>query len=348
MDAAHRAHPGIDTGFVEAIDAYQYGDTMENFDPMHMLLLFGLFALVFAAAFGMMLVFSPRDMSRRIEQAGGATVAPASIPEMGSQGSVWLEKLAEVSEPISRLSIPKEGWENSALRVRLMNAGWRSSGAAALYFAAKTVLAVVLPLLAMIWLVGTSLSTTPFELSTILIGLGAFGYYLPNIVLARRVAWRKRALFEDFPDAIDLLTVCVEAGLGLDAALMKVAEEIRLRSPVVASELELMLLEMRSGFTKEKALRNFSLRTGVEDIDSFCAMLIQADRFGTGIGASLRVLSDMLRTRRRMRAEESAAKIALKLLFPLIFCIFPALLVVLLGPAFIHIYRVLLPTMSGS
>ncbi|WP_410832239.1 type II secretion system F family protein [Paraburkholderia sp. SIMBA_030] len=140
----------------------------------------------------------------------------------------------------------------------------------------------------------------------------------------------------------------VNAGLSLDAALMKVAGEIELRSPVVASELQLMLLEMRSGFTKEKALRNLSLRTGVEDVESFCAMLIQAERFGTSIGSSLRVLSDTLRTRRRMRAEEQASKIALKLLFPLIFCIFPALLTVLLGPAFIHIYRTLLPTLGGG
>jgi Flp pilus assembly protein TadC len=147
---------------------------------------------------------------------------------------------------------------------------------------------------------------------------------------------------------IDLLTVCVEAGLGLDAALMRVADELALRCPVLADELQLMLLELRSGFSKEKALSNLSLRTGVDDVDKFASMLIQADRFGTSLGESLRVLSDMLRTKRRMRAEEQAAKIALKLLFPLIFTIFPSLLLVLLGPAFIQIYRVLLPTMAGQ
>ncbi len=198
------------------------------------------------------------------------------------------------------------------------------------------------------WLANTPLAAQKYMSMILLALLAVIGYYLPNFVLARRIAWRKRAIFEDFPDALDLLTVCVEAGLSLDAALMKVAGEIELRSPVVASELQLMLLEMRSGFTKEKALRNLSLRTGVEDIDSFSAMLIQAERFGTSIGSSLRVLSDTLRTRRRMRAEEQASKIALKLLFPLIFCIFPALLTVLLGPAFIHIYRTLLPGMTGS
>ncbi|MFM0413016.1 type II secretion system F family protein [Paraburkholderia aromaticivorans] len=320
---------------------------MQTLDSMHMLLLAGLFALVFGAVFAAMLLFSPRDMRRRIEQAGGANLP---ISEQGNMptGSAWLEKLAEISQPISKLSVPVEGWENSALRVQMMNAGWRTQGAAALYFAAKTVLALALPLIALAWLASTPLAAQKYMSMALLALLGAIGYYLPNFVLTRRIAWRKRAIFEDFPDALDLLTVCVEAGLSLDAALVKVAGEIELRSPVVASELQLMLLEMRSGFTKEKALRNLSLRTGVEDVDAFCAMLVQAERFGTSIGSSLRVLSDTLRTRRRMRAEEQASKIALKLLFPLIFCIFPALLTVLLGPAFIHIYRILLPTLSGG
>ncbi|MGS0625929.1 type II secretion system F family protein, partial [Ralstonia sp. VS2407] len=205
-----------------------------------------------------------------------------------------------------------------------------------------------LPAAAMPLLIGTAIADSPYSVSAMLVLIGAFGFYLPNAMLARRIAARQRMIVEDFPDALDLLTVCVEAGRGLDAALTKVADELRLRSPVVADELGLMLLEMRSGFTKETALRNLALRTGAEDVDAFSTMLIQADRFGTSIGASLRVLSDTLRTQRRMRAEERAAKIALKLLFPLIFCIFPALLTVLLGPAFIHIYRTLLPTMASG
>ncbi|WP_028226047.1 type II secretion system F family protein [Paraburkholderia ferrariae] len=317
-----------------------------------MLMLGGVFALVFVLAFGLMHLLSPRDMRHRIEQPAGPRFEPRIEPRMGEAGgrddSVWFEKLVELSRPISRLSVPKEGWEVSALRVRLMNAGWRQPGAVAVYFAAKTALALVLPLLAAVWLIGSPMTGSTVGFTALLISLGGTGYYLPNLVVGRCVARRQRTIFEDFPDAIDLMTVCVEAGLGLDAALMKVAEEVRLRSPAVADELELLLLEIRSGFSKEKALRNFSLRTGVEDIDSFSTMLIQAERFGTSIGASLRVLSDTLRVRRRMRAEEQAAKIALKLLFPLMFCIFPALMVVLMGPAFIHVYRVLLPAMAGG
>jgi tight adherence protein C len=180
----------------------------------------------------------------------------------------------------------------------------------------------------------------------ILLSAGAVGYYLPNAVLSRLVFIRQREIFETFPDAADLLLVCVEAGLGLDAALVKVAEEMRLKSEALAEELHLVNLELRAGSSREKALRNLALRTGVEEVNTFATMLIQTDRFGTSIGDSLRVFSDELRTKRQMRAEEIAAKIPLKLLFPLVFCIFPSLLLVLLGPAFIQVYRILLPTFA--
>jgi tight adherence protein C len=176
----------------------------------------------------------------------------------------------------------------------------------------------------------------------------SIGYYLPNIVVSRLVFVRQREIFETFPDALDLMTVCVEAGLGVEAALNKVAEDIEHKSKVLGEELRLVGLELRAGSDRERALRNLAMRTGVEEVDTWASMLIQADRFGTSIAASLRVHSDMLRTRRRQRAEEAAAKIALKLLFPLIFCIFPSLMLVLMGPAFIQIYRVLLPTMTGG
>ncbi|KWC26571.1 type II secretion system protein [Burkholderia ubonensis] len=320
---------------------------MQNLNLMQILMLGGLFAAVFAGALVALLVFVPRNMQRRMQQAGGGAVTLGDGSSTSGGASEWIAKFAEMSKPISKLSVPKEGWEDSPLRIRLMNAGWRTPNAASVYFGAKTLLAIALPAMLLPALITTRLAESRYTLSMILVLFGAIGYYLPNVVLARRIASRQRAIFEDFPDALDLLTVCVEAGLSLDAALLKVCEELQFRSPVVASELDLMLLEMRSGFTKQAALRNLALRTGVEDIESFCAMLIQADRFGTSIGDSLRVLSDMLRTRRRMRAEERAAKIALKLLFPLIFCIFPALLTVLLGPAFIHIYRILLPTFAS-
>jgi tight adherence protein C len=322
---------------------------MQNLSVIQAVILGGLFIFVAGGVLIAMLLFAPRSIQRRLQQAGGTAVggAGAGAGDGDDLASRWVAKLVEMSTPISKLSVPKEGWENSPLRIRMMNAGWRNQSAAALYFTAKTALALGLTCAALLVLITTSLGDERMLLSFILVALAGIGYYIPNIVLSQRVKVRQQKIFEDFPDALDLLTVCVEAGLGLDAALMKVSEELRFSSEVVASELDLLLLEMRSGFTKEAALRNLALRTGVEDIESFCAMLIQADRFGTSISESLRVLSDMLRTRRRMRAEERAAKIALKLLFPLIFCIFPALMMVLLGPAMIHVYRVLLPTFIG-
>jgi tight adherence protein C len=144
------------------------------------------------------------------------------------------------------------------------------------------------------------------------------------------------------------MTVCMEAGLGTEAALTKVAEDIAHKSQVLSDELRLVNLELRAGAPRDRALRNLAIRTGVEEVDGFVSMIVQAERFGTSIADALRVHADMLRTRRRQRAEEAAAKIALKLLFPLIFFIFPSLMLVLMGPAMIQIYRVLLPTMAGG
>lgn len=318
---------------------------MQVLNSGQLLILSLIFVAAFGGALGLLYLFSPSRTRGRVQQIGGQAVGTdlAASPD-----HAWVEKLATWAKPVSQLSLPKEGWDSSQLRLRFMNAGWRQPWAPSLYFGVKTTLAIVLPLVGLV-----VLSARPEhlgqELMFAILGLlSAIGYYLPNAVLARKIEIRKRAVFEEFPDMLDLLTVCVEAGLGLDAAMMRVADELALRCPVMAEEMELTLLELRSGFSKEKALTNLALRTGVEDVDRFASMLIQADRFGTSLADSLRVLSDMLRTKRRMLAEEQAAKIALKLLFPLIFFIFPTLLLVLLGPAFIQIYRVLLPTMTGQ
>jgi tight adherence protein C len=263
-------------------------------------------------------------------------------------GSSWTSRLVKLTGPLAKLSLPAEGWENSALRTRFMNAGYRSSAAPVLFFASKTLLAMLLPALTVAYISLTnSLMSNSSMLFVVLLAAG-LGYVMPNILLARRIAYRQREIFDSFPDAIDLTTVCVEAGLGLDAALARVGTEMRLKSPILGDELHLVNLELRAGSSRERALRNLALRTGIDEIDSLVAILIQADRFGTSVAESLRVHSDNLRTKRRLRAEEAAAKVPLKLLFPVIFCIFPSLLLVLLGPAFIGIYRVLLPTMAGG
>lgn len=299
------------------------------------------FLAVFALIMLGMRLFSTSAVQVRL---AGLMGKPAAV---ASESSPWTERIIKLTGPLANLSLPKEGWENSALRTRFMNAGFRNASAPAIYFAAKTILAIGLPLLTFFFL---STSNAKFDSNTLLFWMflsASIGYYLPNILLSNIIVRRQREIFETFPDALDLMTVCVEAGLAMDAALARVAAEIGLKSEVLSDELNLVTLELRAGSSKEKALRNLALRTGVEDVDALVAMLIQSERFGTSIAASLRVQSDQLRTKRRQRAEEQAAKIALKLLFPLIFFIFPSLLVVLMGPAFIQITRVLLPTIAG-
>ncbi len=302
-----------------------------------------IFLVASGAVFGAISLFAPRQIRARLEAiAAGPSVAPAA------SGSVWQQKLVKLAKPVARLAVAEKGWEASGLRTRFMNAGLRHPSAPALYFASKTILAFAIPGLYMAY---AGIRTLPLGGGVtifLLLLLAGLGYYLPNFVLWRKIVLRQRDLFEAFPDAIDLIIVCVEAGLGLDAAISRAGEEMRLRSAALADELNLVGLELRAGASRQQALRNLALRTGVEEISSLVAMLVQADRFGTDIAESLRVHADTLRTRRRLRAEEAAAKIALKLLFPLIFCIFPSLLLVLLGPAFIRIIKVLMPAMTGQ
>ncbi|SDY66623.1 type II secretion system F family protein [Nitrosomonas sp. Nm58] len=303
-----------------------------------------IFLAVAGIAYAVMLVFAPRATKARLKQIA----AKDGMLDGHRVDEEWKEAVIKLSQPLAKLALPDEDWEKSALRARFMHAGYRSSSAPTIYFAIKTLLALALPGIFLLYAGIGRLELSTNAAAMVLLVLAAIGYYLPNVFLARRVASRQLELFESFPDAIDLMTVCVEAGLGLDAALAKVGEEIQLSSKILAEEIYLVGLELRAGASREKALRNLALRTGVEEIEALVAMLVQADRFGTSTAASLRVYSDTLRTKRRLRAEEAAAKIALKLLFPLIFFIFPSLLVVLMGPAFINIYRILLPTFAGT
>ncbi len=302
-----------------------------------------IFIAVFAVVMAVFFQLSPDLLRKRLEQLKSTTSTTKTPDE-----SAWVQRIVKLTGPLAKLSLPKEGWENSQLRIRFMNAGYRSATAPVLFFSAKTMLTFALPGLFFLYSTVIETGIKPEMFLAVMVFIAAFGYFLPNVLLARQIRNRKREIFESFPDAIDLMTVCVEAGLGLDAALARVGEEMSLKSPIMGEELHLVNLELRAGNTREKALRNLALRTGVEDVDMLVAMLVQSDRFGTSVADALRVHSDTLRTKRRQRAEEAAAKIPLKLLFPLIFCIFPSMLLVLLGPAFISIYRVLLPTFAGA
>jgi len=308
---------------------------------MQLIFLCAVFLAVASVTLGGIYFFAASPARQRVLDVAAKGGGP------GASGQ-WIGRVVRLSRSFAKLSLPEGNWDTSPMRLRFINAGLRSQMAPVLFFGAKTVLAIVFPVVcyACLALSGAKAGTQSYLV--ILLASASFGYYLPHLVLRRLVFVRQREIFEAFPDALDLLVVCVEAGLAADAALTRVAEEMQHRSVVLSEELHLVTLELRAGASKEAALRNLALRTGVDDVNTLVAMLIQAERFGTSIADSLRVYADMLRTKRRQRAEEAAAKIALKLLFPLIFCIFPSLLLVLLGPAFIQIYRVLLPTMAGG
>jgi tight adherence protein C len=176
----------------------------------------------------------------------------------------------------------------------------------------------------------------------------ACGYYAPGIWLRRAIGARKDALQRAIPDALDLMVVCVEAGLGLDQAIGRVGEEVKRTHPKLSDELSLLSMELRTGVSRSEALRNLSHRTDLEEVRNLVALLVQTDRFGTSIGQALRVHADSMRATRRLRAEELAAKLPVKLLFPLIFFIFPCMFIVLLGPAAIQMMRVLFPALNSG
>jgi tight adherence protein C len=257
----------------------------------------------------------------------------------------WREHILALVRPFAKFAAPKEDSEDSPLRLKFLRAGYRSDSAATVYLALKSIAVVMLPT---VFFVFGPDGLRPLQTAFWSIILAAAGYYLPDFVLRQKTLRRQRELLNNFPDAVDLLTVCVEAGLGLDAALSRVTDEIKHKCAVLADELHLVNLELRAGGTRQQALRNLARRTGLEELNALVAMLVQAERFGTSIADSLRIYSSELRAKRRVKAEEAAAKIALKLLFPLMFCLFPALMLVLMGPGIINIHRHLLPTMGGG
>lgn len=296
-----------------------------------------IFCLVTLASVTLLTWLVPNKSQRRLQE-----LAP---PE---EKTDWLKTVVGLAGPFAKLSIPEGKWEDSPLRVKFINAGIRSKNAPIIFYAAKTVLPLVF---AAVTYIGLQLAGKSLDRNTLILVLliaATIGCYLPNFVLSRSLKARKREIFDNFPDAADLMLVCVEAGLGLDAALVRVADEMKIKSSALTEEIHLTNLETRAGSTRNQALRNLGLRTGIDEINTFATMLSQADKFGTSIGESLRVFSDDLRHKRQIRAEIIAAKLPTKMLFPLVLCIFPAISMVILGPAGVQVYRVILPMLGGQ
>jgi tight adherence protein C len=236
--------------------------------------------------------------------------------------------------------VPASSANQSHGQLLMLRAGYRSSNG----MLAMRGIKILLPagLVALVFATGLY-RWNPFVLVLLAV---AVGYLLPDLWLVWRVHVRQHRLRLALPDGLDLLVICVEAGLGLDQALMRVAEELRISHPLLSDELQLVNLETRLGKTRLDALRELARRTGLEDIKALVAMLIQTDRFGTSVAKSLRIHSDDLRSKRRQRAEEMAAKTTVKMVPALVFFIFPALMVVILGPAVITLMRQLMPALK--
>jgi tight adherence protein C len=241
-------------------------------------------------------------------------------------------------ETLKRLgaAIPKSPSEMGRLRLRLVHAGFRRKDAVAVFLGIR----VGVALLSFVVL------ATPLVMAPnvpLALGAAGLGYVLTGVVLARIAKRRQHRIRLSLPDALDLLVVSVEAGLGLDQALQRVGDELTAAHPELSEDLRLINLEMRAGKPRAEALHNLADRTGVDDLASLVAVLVQTDKFGTSVAQSLRVQSEVLRTKRRQRAEEAAAKTGVKMVFPLVICIFPAIWVVTIGPAAIKFVQVLMP-----
>ncbi|MGD9904753.1 MAG: type II secretion system F family protein [Vicinamibacterales bacterium] len=291
-----------------------------------------LFVLLFVAvATAMMALLWPlADASparRRLsEVTGGARPRPAAVESVLGDAPSALASRVRTLVPYSPATMQR-------LQKQLSGAGIAGDWPPLLFSGAQLVLP---PLVLAAGLVFYGRSGQPLALS-ILAALLAF--YLPHLWLERQIERRRTEIRNGLPDAIDLLIVCIEAGSGIDQALMRVSEELHIAYPTLAAELEHITAEMRAGKPRIEAFKNFATRTGVDDVRSLVAMLVQTDRFGTSLGQALRTHADTSRTKRRQRAEERAAKLGIKLLFPLVFCLFPAFYLVVLGPSLLRIFR---------
>ena len=289
-----------------------------------------------AFAFGSLLVTAlsyaltakPASIDDRLRDVLGNQPGAPADDASNAQIVAFLKRIGE--------RLPKSPKDLSKIQLRLVQAGHRNAEAIPVFLAIRVAFAFALFILCM-----TPVLVKPNM--SLALSAAALGYILPGILLARKARRRQHRIKLSLADALDLLVVSVEAGLGLDQALARVGQELAFAYPDLSSELRLVNLELLAGKGRSEALRNLADRTGVDDLSSLVAMLVQTDKFGTSVAHSLRVFSDTLRTKRRQRAEEAAAKTGVKMVFPLVICIFPAIWIVTIGPAVIQFIKVLGP-----
>ena len=280
-----------------------------------------------------------REMIEKIratdDEGVGIEEDPQPLDLSDKTGNAFVKLLSAIGGKTN----PGRSTDNTDIKFKFLRAGLRGKNIPTIFWGIKLLLAVVMPtsFLIVTALFFKTIDTTHMLFSAI--SLSLFSLFLPDLWLRVKTARRRDRIVKAFPDALDLLVVCVEAGMGLDAAIHRVGEELGLSHPELSDELKFLNLELRTGKSRHTALRNLAERTGVDDVNSLVTLLIQTDRFGTSVAQALRVFSDSFRTARYQKAEEIAAKIGTKLIFPLVLFIFPSMLIVMLGPVAIQVRR---------
>ena len=296
-------------------------------------------------AFGIYFYFQYRGEHRRlIKKIKSTEKSPVSKNEVSDtriSAASLKRNLTDITSYLGNLLQPKKEDDLNYIQKKLIRAGYRNENAITIYFGLKVSCAVALPVAFYLFKLLTFKIMPFLYLMVIMVILAIIGFYLPNVLLTNQITRRKETLLEGFPEALDLMVVCVEAGIGLDSAINRVGEEMKLSNKVISEEFKLMNLELRAGKSRRDALKNLAMRTDLEEVTSLTTLMIQTERFGTSVGPALRVHSDSMRTRRYQKAEELAAKLPVKLVVPLIFFIFPALFLVIMGPALIQAFRIL-------
>jgi tight adherence protein C len=304
--------------------------------PFFMTLVLFLALAVAVALVGMKMYVRPKEAIERV--VGGTDPTTEHMP---SHPSLALHAIVKKLGNI----VPQSPKDVTVMQRRLIRAGIRKEGALKVLYGAKAALGVSLPLIT-VAAVGGSSAESGNKIMSVL-AAAAVGFFGPNEYVRRLAGKRQKEISKGLPNALDLLVVCVESGLGLDQAILQVSKELDKAHPEISEEFGLVNLELKAGKRRVEALRNLAERTGVDDLKKLVAVLIQADRFGTGVAQSLRAHADFMRIQARQVAEEKAAKLGVKLIFPIFFCILPSLFVVTVGPVAMKIIRELIPMMNN-
>ncbi len=293
--------------------------------------------LALAVAWYISHVKSHRDLLKKIEEEG-------QLKSVTTDGLSLQDKIRQaylsMTKGLSGIAQPKEEERISRVKRSFLQAGLsRLRNVVPVYYGTKTLFALLLPVVFAAFKLALVRSMLPMQFLFVVVLLALIGFYIPDLWLKIKIANRKDKITQGFPDALDLLVVCSEAGMGLDAGINRVGEEIKIRNAPLSEEMKILSLELRAGKPRRDALKSLAMRTDSEDIQSFTTLLVQTDKFGTSLAQAMSVQADSMRTKRSQKIEEIAAKLPVKLIFPTILFIFPALFLVLMGPALIQAWR---------